>query len=157
YASLVALTQARVTGYDANTDKSLWLLSQQDPSYEAAFSTASKQLADPPLTPDLVTQTRSGGNQRRPLPFNGVLAHAIKSVSSAQQPVALDAAAAWADYLAIDARIRESDRNGDHAGAVTLAVGDQPMQSNGALARFDANVGQLIASNQADFDREMQQ
>jgi hypothetical protein len=71
--------------------------------------------------------------------------------------VALDAAAAWADYLAIDAHLRVLEQGGDHASAVALAVGGDASQSNGALGRFDDNLGRLIDANQQQFDQLIQQ
>jgi hypothetical protein len=132
YASILALTQARVLGYSANTDKSLWLLSQQDPQYQASFDATTPRL-------------------------QSLLTDAVNSLPAAQRQTGQAAVVDWANYLAIDAQLREKDRSGDHAGAVSDATGSAATQSNGALATFDQDIGQLIDTNQADFEVRIQQ
>jgi hypothetical protein len=132
YASLFALTQARVLGYSANTDKSLWLLSQQDPLYQTSFDSTTQELT-------------------------GLLNDAVNSLPSAQRQTGQAAQTELKNYLAIVAQLRDKDRSGDHVGAVTDATGSDRTQSNGALAQFDQTLGQLIDANQNDFDARIQQ
>jgi hypothetical protein len=132
YASLFDLTRARVLGYSANTDKSLWLLSQQDPLYQASFDSTTPQV-------------------------EGLLNEAVNTLPAAQTQSGQAALTAWANYTAIDMQLRAQDRAGYHASAVRNAVGTAPTESDGALATFDQTIGQLIDANQADFDSRMQQ
>jgi hypothetical protein len=45
YAAVSVLTQARADGYSANTDKSLWLLSQEDPGYQSSFDATAARVS----------------------------------------------------------------------------------------------------------------
>ena len=132
YASLFDLTRARVLGYSANTDKSLWLLSQQDPPYQTSFNLTTPQV-------------------------EGLLNDAVNSLPAAQRQTGQAALMDWANYTAIDMQLRAQERAGDHASAVRNAVGTAPTESDGALATFDQTIGQLIDANQADFDARTQQ
>ena len=157
YASLLTLSQARVMAYSANTDKSLWLLSQHDPSYQTAFDQSALAMTNPRLTPQLSQAFQAGLSRPTPIAFNGLLATGLRNVTPDQRQVALQAAAAWADYLNIDAQLRQLELGGDHTGAVALATGGAAGQSNGALGQFDAAIGRLIDADQQQFDRLLQQ
>src|SRR5262249_13071476 len=112
--------------------KSLWLLSQQDPQYQTSFDATAPRV-------------------------QSLLAEAVNSLPTAQRQTGQAALSDWANYLALDAQLRTKDRSGDHAGAVSDTTGSAPTQSNGALATFDQDIGQLIDTNQADFEARSQQ
>jgi hypothetical protein len=158
YDSVYPLTSARAVSYDANADESLWLLAQDDPRYETSFMAKAKQLSDPLVTDALVQQSPQNIDRHQPVPFNGYLANELNNITFVgEREAALGATTWWARYLAIDTQIRGLERSGDHAGAVALDIGTAEGQSNWAFNNYDQQMTRLVAINQTEFDKSIQQ
>jgi hypothetical protein len=158
YDSIYALTSARTVSYDANADESLWLLTSDDPRYEASFMAKARQISDPLLTDALVQSSLLAVDRHQSVPFNGYLANELNNITFAgEREAALSATTYWANYLAVDAQIRPLEHGGDHTAAVALDIGVAQGQSNWAFNNYDQQVANIIAINQKEFDKSIQQ
>jgi hypothetical protein len=153
FDSVHALWQARAIAYDANGDESLYLLPGFDPqSYTQSFLRKTAQLADSPLSDQLITSAANGNVQ-----FTGRLADEMNNITF---PGELEAATqmlrTYAQYYALDAQIRSLQTSGQHAAAVALDTGNDVGQSDWAFAQFDGSLGKVLDINQQWFGLAVQ-
>jgi hypothetical protein len=150
FDSVHALSKARAVAYDANGDESLYLVVQGD-GHAQSLATEEFQAKAAQLVPrDVDLGLAATGRGPR---FGGFLGDELANITfTGEGEAALGTLRAWGDYVAIDGRIRDLERNGDHAGAVALDVGTREGQSNWAFDRFDKALGDTLAINQREFE-----
>jgi hypothetical protein len=148
FDSVHYLWQARAIAYDANGDESLYLLPGFDQhQYDGSFHAKAAQLADRPLTDQLITSAAAGKVQ-----FSGRLADEMNNITfPGELQAATQMLGTWAQYYALDARIRELEATGQHQAAVTLNTGINVGQSNWAFAQFDDALGRTLGINEQWF------
>jgi hypothetical protein len=148
YPQLHTLYQTRSLVDDLNANTSLTLIAPSNATtYDDAFRTAAAEIADRPLSDDVVADAG-----RSVVRFRGLLADAIAGASfPGERQAVLDAVGAYQAYLKIDAAVRARAPS-DHQGAVTLALGTGDGQLGAAFAKLDAALGRAIAIDQAQFD-----
>jgi CHASE3 domain sensor protein len=129
FDSIVALSQARAVGYDANADESRYLV---DPGratqYERSFLDKSQSL---------VTLTDTEMNN---ITFAG------------EREAAEHALAAFQLYERDDRTIRAKATSGDLRGAIAFCVGSTPGNSNYDFGQYDKALIAVIDINQRAFD-----
>ena len=152
YPRLHALYQTRSLIDDLNANESLSLIAPSNAAgYDDAFRAAAAQIADRPLTDDLVTDAAAGEVR-----FGGLLADALGTVSfPGERESVVRALRAYQAYLQIDAAVR-ARAPGDHQAAVALALGANEGQLGAAFAALEASVSQAILIDQAQFDHAIQ-
>jgi CHASE3 domain sensor protein len=153
FDSVHFLWQARAIAYDANGDESLYLLPGFDKQlYDTSFHAKAAQLADRPLTDQLITQAAAGNVQ-----FKGRLADEMNNITF---PGELDAATqmlrTYAQYFTLDGQIRAFETGGQHDAAVALDTGSAVGQSDWAFAQFDAALGKTLGINEQWFADSVQ-
>ena len=148
YPRLHALYQARSLVDDLNANASLALIAPSNAaSYDDAFRVAAAQIADRPLTDELVADAAQG--QVR---FGGLLADGLRAASfPGERQAVVEALKAYQAYLKIDAAVRAKAPS-DHQAAVALALGARDGQLAAAFASLDTALGRAIAIDQARFD-----
>jgi CHASE3 domain sensor protein len=153
FDSVHFLWQARAIAYDANGDESLYLLPGFDQQqYDTSFHAKASELADRPLTDQLIIQAAAGKVQ-----FKGRLADEMNNITF---PGELEAATqmlrTYAQYYALDGQIRAFETSGQHDAAVALDTGSAIGQSDWAFAQFDAALGQTLGINEQWFSDSVQ-
>jgi len=145
FDSVHFLWQARAIAYDANGDESLYLLPGFDrQQYDQSFKQKAAELIDRPLNDQLINAAAAGNVQ-----FGGRLAGELKNITFVgEREAATNTVRAWAQYVALDPRIRELEQSGKHDEAVALDVGNQPGQSNWAFDQFDQALGRVLQINE---------
>jgi hypothetical protein len=145
FDSVHALWQARAIAYDANGDESLYLLPGFDQQrYTQSFQQKAAELADRPVTDQLVNAAAAGSVQ-----FKGRLADELNNITFAgEREAAVEALRTWGVYVAIDPQIRALEQAGRHAEAVALCLGMDPGQSNWAFYQFDEALGRVLQINE---------
>jgi len=158
FDSILALTQARAVGYDANADESRYLV---DPAraaqYQQAFLTASQQLAavgnvglygyDAALAADIRAYDGDNSDVR----FGGYLGAEFRNITfPGERAAAVAALLAYQAYEADDRKLRAMAKT-NLAAAVAYDIGTAPGQSDGAFNAYDADLSSVIAINSAAF------
>lgn len=148
FASIHNLWEVRAIAYDANADKSYYLLSGFDkPQYDASFQAKARQLVDRPLADQLTNAVPKAAE------FGGKLGEALRNPKNDEERKATaDALRAWAWYTLADLRIRTADRFGRTEVAIIDATGNKLGESNWAFEQFDSAFGRMIDANQLEFD-----
>jgi endonuclease/exonuclease/phosphatase (EEP) superfamily protein YafD len=152
YVRLVRLWDARALVYDANGNESLSLIGRQSSAgssaSDAAFAAETAELADRPLTDDLVQRARQGR-----VAFNGLLADELRSADTpAERSAAIQVLLAYRTFLATDAMMRARSAEGSQAEAVTLALGTDRGQLTFAFGDLDWYLGVATQRLQDRFD-----
>jgi hypothetical protein len=158
FDSIYALIRARAIAYDANGDESRYLLdSSGKRGLDSAWQRNVTSLTTTPDMPEVaVRQLRLAGETgkayKRPL-AQGTLWDEIRNITfDGEYAAAADMLWRFADYYAIDGRIRSLKQGGKAADAIELCIGARPDESNAAFARFDKALQKALDINQAAFD-----
>lgn len=148
YPQLHALYQTRSLLDDLDANASLALIAPSNAiTYDDAFRAAAAQIADRPLSDDVVSDAA-----RSTVRFHGLLADALAGARfPGERQAVLDAVRAYQGYLTIDAAVRARAPS-DHQAAVALALGTGEGQLGAAFAKLDSALGRAIAIDQAQFD-----
>lgn len=160
FTSMHALRQARASAYIANANQSRYLL---DPTFalnhEQAFFNNINKIAQPPEGETLKSVADIAANGKKVNGFTGFLADELKNITNASEKEALVQNLTTLDaYVAIDQQIRQLERNGKHAEAIALCVGNKPGESNWAFDQFRLKANQKSFDiNQAAFDQAIKQ
>ena len=152
FDSVRALWKTRAALYAANSDESYFLLDpSRKPQYADRFFARLKEMAGPDFARQdgrqdgqqdgraaLAARSRAFGlagclnrNRNGVKPYPGLLGDELNNVTFEHE--CAEASLLFpllADYVAIDARIRDLDASGDHAGALKLDVGEEPGESD---------------------------
>jgi hypothetical protein len=84
----------------------------------------------------------------------GFLADEMRNITfQGERAAAVNAVDWWAQYVAIDARIRSLEQAGRHDQAVQLCLGEEANQSDWAFNGFIKALDGLIQLNQSEFDK----
>jgi hypothetical protein len=155
FDSIHSLWQARADAYDANAAESLWLLDRDRAAeHEKVFLDQSARLATPPdgmPAKVLMTEVEAG---RIPKSFKGHLAEELRNITFAgEREAAVETLRTFLNYYEIDGEIRRLEKEGKHAEALALCVGEKPGESNWAFEQFDTALGRTIDLNQKEFER----
>jgi hypothetical protein len=151
FASIHTLFQARSIAYDAKGDESRTLL---DPSrasyYEQTFQSKVQRLTSLPEPTDAMLSSVAPGNKAS---FSGLFADALNNITfGGERQAATQMLREFAQFHAIDARIRAFERGSKHAAAVELCLGGGTDQANAAYIRFDRALMDMIQINRKEFD-----
>lgn len=162
FNSIVALQQARAVSYDANADKSRYLL---DPGnavrYERDFGTKSMQLLDAGVGDDvdryndalrrtLDDYRRYGGRAT----FGGYFGSAMRNITFPGEGFAASQTLArYQEYQLVDREVRRLNAQGKRAEAIRLATGTGSGDSNGRFAAYDSALVDFIGINTTAFTR----
>jgi len=164
FDSIGATWKSRATAYSANADESYFLLlPARKQSYAAAFQNKVLVLVDKEF---LTKPSRQRYLDQRVVPFQrhdcikdkeyafgGLFGAELLNVTfGGECAAAANSYRTLADYLDIDARIRELDALGQRDAAIALNVGVKPGDSNFAFALFDKALGKIIDINQSAFE-----
>jgi hypothetical protein len=157
FDSIHALTKARAVADVANAAESGYLIDQGHPDAQASqglvFAQASDQLLKASLLDVDFHRLPLDARTARTLKGQGFLADELANITfEGEEDAARATAAAWIDYLHIDARIRALEGASRHAEAVGLCNGLQPGQSDWAFDRFDKALERTLKINQDQFD-----
>ena len=163
FDSIHALVRARSIAYDANGDESRFLLDgRATHAFKVAYDQKVLQLtSEPALHGDAyrelsIFQALRGGKHRKPN-YSGLLWDEVGNITfDGEYASAARAVRAFADYYAIDGRIRALAGQGKMADAVELCIGDRADESNAAFARFDAGLQSALDINRAAFDQAIE-
>jgi len=146
FNSIHLLWRARALAYDANGDESRWLLDRpRAADYETQYRQKVAQLVSRPtgLSP---RDVQSGG-------VTGLLVDEANNVTFPGERDAAEATLATLAQLAgTDDRMRQLERQGQHADAVEVCIGSKSGEARAAFDRFDAAIERTTAINQAAFD-----
>lgn len=153
FTSVHILWQARAAAYAANAAQSRYLL---DPAhaaeYQASFTQDARALANIPDGLDVAQMEAALRERRRIDGFSGYLADDFKNTHfRGEREAALDAFAAWEDYLGLDTQVRQLERSGHHDAAVVLSTGSGPRQSGRAVRLVDDDLWNTLAIDQSAF------
>lgn len=143
FQSIHLFWQARAIAFDANGDKSRFLLDRTHAAeHEAAFTKKVALLTThPELTP----------------PHGGLFATGYANVTLQGEGDAIyEVCDAFARYYRIDDRMRKLVLGGHLDEAIELGIGTQADESNAALANVERALERLIAINRAEFDRVLE-
>lgn len=154
FDSVHALWQARAMAYDANGDESRWLLDKPfQQNYERAFFEKSGKVITLPaeVSPQ---QVAADAIAKKPVAgFKGMLADELKNITyPGEAEAATGTLVAYQAYFTIDAKIRQAENSGNHAGAVALCIGNNVGESNWAFEQFDNGLSKTLQINQDAFD-----
>ena len=163
FDSILALTEARAVGYDANADESRYLV---DPAraaqYQQGFLRKSQQLAavgrvgiagyDAALAADVNAYRRDIADVR----FGGYLGAEFRNITfPGERAAAVATLLAYQRYERDDRTLRALAKE-DRPAAVAFDVGPGAGQSDGAFNAYDAALGSVIAINQRAFGAALQ-
>ena len=85
--------------------------------------------------------------------LSGYLGDELNNITfPGERDAALLALADWQRYVAIDGRMRQMERGGQHREAVALCTGEGTGESDWAFRQFDDALSQTLALNQSAFD-----
>jgi hypothetical protein len=166
FDSVGFLWRARADAYDANGEESRWLLDpERHDAYEKAFREKAGRLVTLPsgtTYPQLVASVRDlrlpEQAGRLPEAFKGHLAGELRNITLVgEQEAAKDMLVKFGDYLAIDDRIRQLEKENKHPEAVRLCTGYNQGESNWAFRRFDEALGKVLKINEDEFHRAIAQ
>ena len=154
FSSISTLWQTRATAFDANSEESRWLMdTPQAPQYEQLFYARSAEIATLPAGQSYESLLAGVGQGDVPDGLQGEIATEMHaSHLPGEQEASREMLRAYGAYDGTDRRIRALENAGDHAGAVTLCVGERPGQHAWAFAQFDAALGRTLDINQQSFD-----
>jgi hypothetical protein len=153
FDSIIALSQARAVGYDANADESRWLV---DPGradqYQTAFLAKSQQLADLPnatittYDSELAAALTSGD-------MTGYLGTEIHNITfPGEYDAAMNTLRAYQTYEKDDRTLRSLDASGQLDAAIAFDTGSAQNQSDYAFTQYDNALTNVIGINQQAFD-----
>lgn len=158
FDSVLALTQARAMGYDANADESRYLVDPgRAPQYQQAFLVKSQQIAD--VGPvgifgydaALAADIRAYQGNNSDVRFGGYLGAEFRNITfPGERAAAVRALLAYQVYERDDRVLRALAKN-NLAGAVGFDIGMAPEQSDWAFNRYDAALSSVIAINSDAF------
>ncbi|HEY3838622.1 MAG TPA: hypothetical protein VGL72_18715 [Bryobacteraceae bacterium] len=160
FDSMSALLRARAIAYAANADESRFLLDRDHANqYDAAFFDKSAQLARLPSGMNYNSVAASEERRRKVSGFRGLLADELHNITFADEGEGQKAAETlrqWGRYVDVDQRIRDYEKDGNHAAAIKLCVGESNQvfdDFNSALkATFDVNDAAFKANRDAGFE-----
>ncbi|MFI0479589.1 hypothetical protein [Actinomadura sp. 9N215] len=160
FDSVLALTQARAIGYDANADESRFLVDPERSSrYEQAFLDKSQQLARLPratlTTYDgrLADAIQRYRNDHADLVFDGLYGRAFRNITfpgereRAERTIAL-----YQQYERDDRHLRALAAKGNLRAAVEFNTSYAVGGSNHDFTAYDRSLESLIALNHQHFD-----
>jgi hypothetical protein len=166
FDSVGYLWRARADAYDANGEESRWLLGQKrHDEYEEAFHEKAGRLVTLPrgmTYPQLVAAVGKlhlpQEAKQLPAAFKGHLAQELGNITFVgEEEAAKKALAKFGDYLAIDGKIRQLEREHKHAEAVRLCTGYDEGQSNWAFRQFVDALETVLKINDDEFHRAIRQ
>jgi len=150
FDSIYALTTMLAVADAAGSADGFWLVNHADESarkrYDALYQSLTKQV----VGVDPQTAISDVANSVR---FEGLLGDELANITFVgEDTAALAALRAWADYVAIEKKMRELETAGRFDDATALAGGDKPGQLNSAFTVFQRTVELTIKINQNAFD-----
>lgn len=157
FVSLYSLRQARALAYNANRDRSRYLLDTGNQAkHEQAFQEKINQIAQPPNGQTLESTVTNNGASG--IGLTGLLGEEFKNITFDGEREAVAATVkALAKYLVIDEQIRQLELSGKHAEAIQLSVSSQPGGSSSAFEEFKVTNQKAMDINQAAFDKAIEQ
>jgi hypothetical protein len=155
FDSIHALWQARADAYDANGEESRWLLDRDAAAaHEKAFRDKVAKLVSLPKGMTLPALLGEVEKRRLPQGFEGHFAVELRNITfPGEREAAVEALKRFARYVALDDDIRKLEKDGKHAAAVALCLGNKPGESNWAFDQFDEALGKVIDLNMREFDK----
>jgi hypothetical protein len=164
FGSIVALTQARAVGYDANADESRYLV---DPAraaqYQQAFLGKSQQLAAvgpvsalADYAPTLAADVNAYRQDNSDVRFGGYLGAEFRNITfPGERQAAVAALLAYQRYEQDDHTLRTLAKQ-DLAAAVAYDIGTARGQSDWAFNQYDAALSSVLAINERAFTAALQ-
>jgi hypothetical protein len=154
FVSIRALWRARATAYWANSDESRYLLDPAHASeYQSSFNARTESLAKAPAGMPLEEVAKAARSGVKVSGFSGYLGDEISNITFAgERAAAADTLSKYAEFMAIDRRVRQLETTGHHREAIELGAGKQAGQSDWAFSRFDDALGDTLKINQQAFD-----
>ncbi|MFI9759849.1 hypothetical protein ACIHFB_18110 [Streptomyces sp. NPDC051963] len=160
YDSVVALTRARATAYDANADESRYLLDQpRAAEHQQHFFEKTQQLMHlPGATIDsydarAATAMNAYRAKQADLRFTGFFGDEFRNITFPGERKAAEATvAAYQVYQKDDRRIRALASSGDLTGAIAFCVSYKPGDSNWAFGELDKALQKVIAINTGAYE-----
>ncbi len=154
FTSIHALWRARAVSYWANGDESRFLLDlAHGAEHQRDFVAKATSLAEIPRgmgLADVVREEQSGVHSQG---FSGYLADELNNITfDGERAAAVATLLRFEEYLVIDRKIRQLERDGKHKEAIDLCIGTQEGQSNWSFDRFDKALGATLDINQSAFD-----
>jgi hypothetical protein len=140
FDSLYAMRRARSLSYGANGDQNRYLLDPQSAAvHQKAFVEKINRIASLPsgmsISQVANRATASGEGSFRLDGFNGFLADELGNITfEGEKRANVETLQAFATYLNADQKMRDLQTSGNRAGAIALAVGNDP---NGINKTFD--------------------
>jgi hypothetical protein len=156
YDSIVALLSARSDAYQANAAESRWLLDRDyAEKHQKEFVAEMAKVASFDKGHDFsetIAHARKelANHEKLSLPgFKGLLADELANIRFAEEgEAAIETLARFADYSAVDARIRALENSAKNGDAIQLALGYFPGASNYEFHRFDDALERAYKINQ---------
>jgi hypothetical protein len=157
FDSLHALRKMRSISYKANGDESRYLLDAANAGkHEIAFNNNIAQILKIPPSLSVAKIIQNANADRKSDGFTGLFADELNNITfDGEKKLAIESFKAFADYVAIDAQIRQLYRSGKLAEAIALCIGDKPGQSNWAFDNYKKVHTNLIDLNKLEFDRHI--
>jgi hypothetical protein len=158
FDSVVALTSARATAYDANSDRSRYLIDAfRSPGYGSAFLAKSLQITGLPSstttgTFDKVLAASVSDAARGTVSFGGYLGTAFNNLTfPGERDAALTALQAYQQYQKDDRQLIDMVAHGKGNDAIAYATSVSHGNSDYDFYQFDSALQRVIGIDQAYF------
>jgi hypothetical protein len=149
FASMHILWRARAMAYSARGDELRFLLASPGASSardDFVHKTSSLMLLPSGASVGQIAEDAASG---RATGLMGYFADELANITfPGERQAIVKALRSFADYLAVDGRIRELESTGRHAQAIAVGEGEAKQ----VFARFDDALGQTVAINRRVFD-----
>lgn len=160
FDSIVALSQARAVGYDANADESRYLVDPgRTAQYERTFVDKTESLVTLPGTgisdfdQRFDNALRAYHAKNTDVRFGGYFGSEMNNITfTGEREAAERTLAAFQVYQQDDRRIRAMATRGDLRQAIAFCVGTTPGNSNYDFTQYDNALTAVIDINQQAFD-----
>jgi hypothetical protein len=158
FDSIYSLVRARTIAHDAKGDASRFLL---DASPRRGLEREwNRKVALLTATPDMFPNAKTELAQANPKAKNhvhtntkGILWDEVRNITfDREYEAAVAMMNAFADYYAIDKRVRGLSKDGKLGQALEIGIGTESNEANAAFDRFDQALDKTRAINQAAFD-----
>jgi hypothetical protein len=153
FDAINSLWTVRATAFLMNADESLYVLDAQDPQSLAAIETDFTQHQQQIISID---PQQALDDVKTGVAFHGFLGDRLSHTAYQGESAAFRAAIqTFANYVAIDSKVRQLLAAGNVQQAQALVLGFNPGQAALAFTQFDSAIWNAIDINQFQFDQQI--